>query len=83
MFLRGHREADGLDARSGERVDIRDYLRAEFPGNLSGVFGTRIDDAREFHALEFAPHANVVASELAGANDCNANGFVAHDFVFA
>ncbi len=80
VLFRRDGEAHGLHARGGERVDIRNRPRAEFRGDLPGALGIGVNDAGEFDAFEFAPHADMVASELAGADDSNANGLIAHDF---
>ena len=80
VFLRRHGEADGLHASGGERIDIGNDARAEFRGDLPGALGISVDDAGEFHAFELAPHADMIASELTGTDDYNANGFLAHDF---
>ena len=58
------------------------HLRAEFRGDLAGALGVGVNDADEFGAFEFAPHAHVVPAEFSGADHGNANGFLAHDFVF-
>ena len=68
------------DARGGERIDIGNHARAEFRGDLPRALGIRVHNAREFDAFELAPHADVVPAELAGTDDGNANGFLAHDF---
>ena len=72
-----------MDASGGERIDIGEHSRAEFRGDLAGALGIGVDDSCEFDTFQLAPHADVVASELAGANDCNTNGLIAHDFALA
>src|SRR5208282_5283500 len=70
-------EADGVNI-FGERGNIGEHSRAEFGGDGGGALGVDIHDAHEFDAWHFAPDANVIASEIADADDGNANEHVAH-----
>jgi hypothetical protein len=83
VFSGGHGEADGVDAVGRERIEVAENARAEFRGNFLRAFGVRVDYADEFNAFDFAPDANVVASEIANADDSYADGFLAQDFFFA
>src|SRR5579862_8835288 len=83
VFGSGHCEADGVDAVGRERIEVAENARAEFRGNFLCAFGVRVDYADEFGAFDFAPDANVVASEIADADNSYANGFLAQDFLFA
>ena len=83
VFGSGHCEADGVDAVGRERIEVAENARAEFRGNFLRAFGVGINDADELSAFDFAPDANVVASEIANADDSYADGFLAQDFLFA
>ena len=76
-------EADGVDAIGRECVEVAKNAGAEFRSNFLRAFGVGIDDADELSAFDFAPDANVVASEIADADDSHADGFLAQDFLFA
>jgi hypothetical protein len=83
VFGCGHGEAHGVNAVGRERVEVAENARAEFRGNFLRAFGVRVDYADEFGAFDFAPDANVVAAEIADADDRYADGFLAQDFLFA
>ena len=83
MLGGGDGEADGVDAVGCERVEVTENARAEFRSNFLRAVGVRVDDADKLGALGFAPDANVIASEIADADDSYANGFLAQDFLFA
>ena len=76
-------EADGVNAIGGERVEVAKNAGAEFRGNFLCAVGVGIDDADELGTFDFAPNANVVAPEIADADDCNSDGFLVQDFLFA
>ncbi len=76
-------EAHGVDAVGRERVEVAKNTGAEFGGNFLRALGVGVDDADELGAFDLAPDANVVASEIADADDRYANGFLAQDFLFA
>ena len=76
-------EADGVDAIGRKSVQVAKNARAKFRGNFLRAFGIGVDDADELGAFDFAPDANVVASEIADADDSYADGFLVQDFLFA
>ncbi len=79
----GHGEADGVHTRDGQRVQIANHLRSEFRGDLRRAIGVGVHHAGEFHAVKFAPDADVVPAELSGADHGHANFFFAHEVFFA
>src|SRR5580700_1157040 len=83
VFDGWHGETDGVDAVGGECVQIAKNAGAEFRGNFLRAISIRVDDANELSTFDIAPDAHVVPSEIADADDGYANGFLAHDFLFA
>ncbi len=83
VFSGWNGKADGVDAVGRECVQVEKNAGAEFRGNFLRAVGVGIDDADEFGALGFAPNANMVASEIADADDGYADVFLAQDFLFA
>ena len=83
VFGGGYGEADGVDAVGRKSVQVAKNAGAEFRGNFLSAVGIRVDYADQLGAFDFAPDANVVASEIADADDGYTNGFLAQDFLFA
>src|ERR1700683_1790408 len=83
MFFRRHRQADGLCASRGERLNVGNPPRAEFSGDCSCAFGVCIHNAHELRTLDFTPHPHVVPAKLADTDNSNPYRFPAHDFLFA
>jgi len=76
-------EAHGVNAIGRKCVEVAKNACAEFRGNFLCAIGIGIDDADELGAFDFAPDANMVASEIADADDSYADGFLVQDFLFA
>ena len=83
VFGSGHGEAHGVNAIGRECVEVAKNARAEFRGHFLRALGIGVDDADELGAFDFAPDANVVASEIADADNSYADRFLAQDFLFA
>ena len=83
MFGGWYGQADRLDAVGRESVQVAENTRAEFRSDFLGALGVRVNDADQLSAFDFAPDADVVASEIADADDSYADGFLAQDLLFA
>ncbi len=79
MFFRRHSEADGVNVCGDQGVQVAQNGDAEFFADLAGARGVRVDDADELCALNFLPHAHMVAPELSGTHHRDANQFIGQD----
>ena len=80
---RRHSHANSIHAFRRQRVQIANHLCPELRRDLGRAIRVGIHHAGEFHALQLAPHANVVPAELSRANHGHSNGFFAHEVFFA
>ncbi len=60
--------------RPARSREVGEGLAAELAGGFAGAGGVAVDGGDQFHAIEFAKHAQVVAAEGPGADHRHADG---------
>src|SRR5580700_2260839 len=83
MFFRRHSQGGRLHAFRRERLNVGNHARAKFSCDRFCALSICIHYAHKLRALDFTPHPYVVSAKLADTDDSNADGLVAHFFLFA